>query len=244
MKYIFALIIVILSSQVFALVNDVRKYIFDYKNSVYTFSYSSGFLGDEIFETSIFYDRFGFNFSYRQLGEFLIVNDQKSVDASFYINGWDFEACYLNEITKNFRYYISIFSEYEYYYYFSELYVGGSLGIIFDNSLIRLFNKVEIRSFVIELDGIISCRYGFTDVGIGYKLNYVCQDLFFFIFTRVFEHSGFSLSITSGLYYGTLKSINPFFDVSAMYQVVNIGYGVSFRDGLGIFQSLFLELKI
>lgn len=187
--------------------------------------------------TSFLYKSIRFSLESRYFGDIEIWSYDKENLGTASLYEFSGEIGYKETLGKNFRYGFTIFGKYEYYYFFSEVYIGGSTEIGFHSRNFRLLGILGITDKP-EFNGIASYTFwdGGAEIGTGWKLNLNHQDIFIFLSSRVIRYEDLSTSILSGGYYGTLKGICPFFEVQLRYKNFLISWGISFQESIGTFQ--------
>lgn len=224
----------------------LKNLIFSYTSNQRVYlSYSSGIFNESTYDINLAYNGFTIGFENRNLGEIQIIDNQKTTSGSVIVYDVSAGVGYSSKILDNFYAHISLLAEYEYYYLFSDIYVGGGIGVGFIYGNIHTFNMVEFKSYSISVEGVAYHNLqNIVVLGVGYDLSYYHQDMSLFLISRVFEHSGVRMWVLTSVMYSTTKGLIPYFEVSVGYNVLSIGYGISIHQNLGASQFWFLESKI
>ncbi|MEN2998906.1 MAG: hypothetical protein ABDH28_07740 [Brevinematia bacterium] len=247
-KTIFTIIILtICKDTVHSYVDKIALMTLSYKsNTVFFLSYSLDPLGSSKVVINTSYEGFYLNFTSRYFGEVEIMNLEKQILGNAVVYDFFVEVGYENTLYGNFHYLLSLMGKYEYFHLFSEVYLGGSLGIGFRNDVFHLLTSIKIlESFVFEGIGIYDIfSKDVFKLGAGCIISLQFQDFFGFVSSRIFRYENLSMDISSGVYYGLLKGLCPFFKGIIEHNNFSISYAISFQENLGIFQFWCFEVKI
>ncbi|MCS7298909.1 MAG: hypothetical protein RMJ37_02965 [Spirochaetia bacterium] len=241
-------LIVILSITTTTLIANPAKpknFIFNHNTQRLYLSYSSGMFKEETYEVMLSYINFSLSLINKNYGEITIIDDQGNINGSAVVYDLSTTAGYSVRILDNLFTYASLLLDYEYYYFFSDIYVGGGIGVGFNYGGINTFNILEFRSYSTSFEGVVYNNFqNIVILGIGYNISYYYQDLFLFIISKIFEYSGVRMNVMTSIMYGTTKGFIPYFEASVGYYSLSIGYGLSIHQSMGISQFWFLESKI
>lgn len=235
-----------LGKPIFAYLSEIKSFLLDSEDVIKTsFTYSIEPFGNDRFIFNSVYKNVRLKVLNRSFGEFEIIDQNKNFMGTDRIYNLSLEIGYKNIIIGSFHYYLSIGSEYEYYYLFSDITLGGSVGISFENN--SIYSLILIEGYK-ELLFKSATTYAFPNnsvlLGVGGSFCYSYQDFFLFVSSKIFDYSGIELKILSGAYYGTSKGVIPFFETSVGYKVFSVEYGISFQEGMELFQSWCLDVKM
>ncbi|MFN4246021.1 MAG: hypothetical protein ACK4F9_07780 [Brevinematia bacterium] len=210
----------------------------------WSFYYSIEPFDNNTIGTGINYENFFFTLSSRYFGDFHILDEYKNDLGVIGIYDIYSELGYKNILLGNLDYYISIFGRYEYYFSFSEIYLGSRIGLCFNLGSIHLFGSIKFDDLV-YFEGIY--KYSFNEnikAKVFFNINYYYQDIFGSLSSTILDHNNFSIGVESGIFYGTLKGINPLFSLYLNYKNFSIRYDITFWNTLEIFQLWNFELNI
>lgn len=223
----------------------LKNFIFNYNAQRLYLSYSSGIFKEETYEIMLSYINFSLSLINKNYGEITIIDDQGNINGSAIVYNLSTTAGYSVKIVDNLFTYASLLLDYEYYYFFSDIYVGGGIGIGFNYGGINTFNIVEFRSYSTSFEGVVHNNFqNVVILGVAYDISYHYQDLSLFTITKILEYSGVRMNIMTSITYSTTKGFIPYFEVSAGYYSLSIGYGLSIHQSMGVSQLWFLESKI
>lgn len=223
----------------------LKNFIFNHNFQRLYLSYSSGIFNEGTYEIMLSYSDFSLSLINKNYGEVTIIDTQGNVNGSVFVYDLSTTVGYFVRIMDNLFTYASFLLDYEYYHFFSDIYLGGGIGIGFNYRGIHTFNLVEFKSYSISLEGVVHNNFqNIVVLGVGYELSYYYQDFSLFIISRIFEYSGVRMNVMTSITYGTTKGLIPYFEVSVGYNALSIGYGLSVHQNIGISQFWFLESKI
>ena len=240
--HVFVLVLVI---SPYAYIDKIKIFDKVLENEIlYSFYYSiepfdSVNLGIILNYSNVHFTMFSKNF-----GDFYFLDESKNGLGPVSIYDYFVELGYKNVLFGNFDYYISFIGKYEYYFLFSDIYLGSRLGLGIYLESLYLFGSMSFYDLV-YFESL--CRYKFGSnvmLELGFSLNYHYKDFFGFFRSVIFEYEGICTSVDSGIYYGSLKGICPFFGLSVSYKNLKVFYGLSFLDSLGTFQFWYFELNM